>query len=42
MKPLRVLFADGAKFDTHLIYYDGNQGVAVIYSCMKSGNGHRG
>lgn len=33
---------NGAKFDTHLIFYDGNQGVAVIYSCMKSANGHRG
>ncbi|KAJ6223823.1 hypothetical protein RDWZM_002368 [Blomia tropicalis] len=33
---------NGARFDTHLIYYDGNQGLAVIYSCMKTANGHRG
>ncbi|XP_075680910.1 uncharacterized protein LOC113798362 isoform X2 [Dermatophagoides pteronyssinus] len=35
--------ANGVRFDTHLIYYDGNLGVAVIYSCSPtSDNGHQG
>ncbi|UXI20713.1 allergen [Sarcoptes scabiei] len=32
----------GANFDTHLIYFDGDLGVAVIYSCQAIPNGHRG
>ncbi|CAG2169322.1 unnamed protein product, partial [Oppiella nova] len=32
----------GATFDTHLLYFDGDLGISLLYSCANTRNGHSG